>query len=134
MSVFMLVFVHTSIFFHSAMVPDACTEFRVLFQILSAALFVELLEPVCRFKDGDLDKLDVDPLEQSFARLVDENQEYLDLQKAPSHCCTLKQSSCPQKHRLSFGSVWIGSMHSLHSLPSQTGRLEMPCKALASMV
>eukprot|EP00434_Breviolum_minutum_P023767 symbB.v1.2.020966.t1/scaffold1791.1/size101237/6 len=31
--------------------------------------------------DGDLDKLDVDPLEQSFARLVDQNQEYLDLQK-----------------------------------------------------
>jgi len=33
-------------------------------------------------QDGDLERLDIDPLEQSFARLADERQEYLDLKKA----------------------------------------------------
>lgn len=32
-------------------------------------------------EDGDLERLDIDPLEQSFARLADERQEYLDLKK-----------------------------------------------------
>ena len=71
----------------------------------SDAMDTQLISTYCskqdppRVQDGDLERLDIDPLEQSFARLADERQEYLDLKKAansesmPIVKCRLKSFS-----------------------------------------